>query len=177
MISSVSTLKAHLIRRFPMNIGAVTFISMRGFFYYSCPKIFEDRFTEYAVNIRNNPPPELEVQNLNPWLDQVALPLVIHSLGGGRDTLPDGYLDGKVSCHYRALPLLYARENDDIVTCIETVAAPNKIKKALKENNAFRRYIFQGRGKKVRDLFDQNNFPRKEQAIRNKIKSKKLWMR
>ena len=83
MISSVSTLKAHLIRRFPMNIGAVTFISMRGFFYYSCPKIFGDRFTEYAVNIRNNPPPELEVQNLNPWLDQVALPLVIHSLGGG----------------------------------------------------------------------------------------------
>lgn len=148
-----------------------------GFFYYSCPKIFGDRFTEYAVNIRNNPPPELEVQNLNPWLDQVALPLVIHSLGGGRDTLPDGYLDGKVSCHYRALPLLYARENDDIVTCIEIVAAPNKIKKALKENDAFRRYIFQGRGKKVRDLFDQNNLPRKEQAIRNKIKSKKLWMR
>ena len=80
------------------------------------------------MNIRNNPPPELEVQNLNPWLDQVALPLVIQSLGGGRDTLPDGYLDRKVSCHYRALPLLYARENDDIVTCIETVAAPNKIK-------------------------------------------------
>ena len=148
-----------------------------GFFYYKCPKIFGDRFTEYAVGIRDNGPKEIEVQNMHPWLDQVALPLVIHSLGGGRDTLPEGYLDGKVSCHYRALPLLYARESDAIVECIERVAAPNKIKKALKENEAFRRYVLQGRGQRVRDLFDRNDLPRREQAIRNKIKSQKLWIR
>ncbi|MFZ9118603.1 MAG: hypothetical protein ACO20S_08570 [Paracoccaceae bacterium] len=49
--------------------------------------------------------------------------------------------------------------------------------KALKENETFRRFIYQGRGKKVRDLFDQENLPRRERAIRNRIKSAGLWMR
>jgi len=31
--------------------------------------------------------------------------------------------------------------------------------------------------KKVRDLFDQENLPRRERAIRNRIKSAGLWMR
>jgi hypothetical protein len=44
-------------------------------------------------------------------LDQVALPLVIHGLGGGRDALPSGFLDGTHSCHYRLMPLLFARES------------------------------------------------------------------
>ena len=39
-------------------------------------------------------------------------PWVIHSFGGGRDALEAGHLDGTVSCHYRLLPLLYARESD-----------------------------------------------------------------
>ncbi|EDZ42336.1 conserved hypothetical protein [Rhodobacteraceae bacterium HTCC2083] len=37
--------------------------------------------------------------------------------------------------------------------------------------------IYQGRGRKVRDLFDQDNLPRKEQAIRNRIKKAGFWMR
>ena len=52
-----------------------------------------------------------------------------------------------------------------------------KAAKALKENETFRRFIYQGRGKKVRDLFDQENLPRRERAIRNRIKSAGLWMR
>lgn len=55
-----------------------------GFFYYKCPKIFGERFLEYATAIRDDPPTELDGQALYPWLDQIALPLVIHSLGGGR---------------------------------------------------------------------------------------------
>jgi len=61
-----------------------------GFFFYSCPHVFGQRFLDYALSIRDHPPTELIVQELDPWLDQVALPLVIHSLGGGRDTLPGG---------------------------------------------------------------------------------------
>ena len=73
--------------------------------------------------------------------------------------------------------MLYARENDRVVSTLETLTAPNKIKKVLKEHDAFKRMIFQGRGQRVRDLFDQDNLPRKEAAIRNKIKKNKLWMR
>ena len=102
---------------------------------------------------------------------------MIHSFGGGRDTLPAGYLDGKVSCHYRLFPLLYARESDAAIALLEEVAAPNWIKKVLKTYEPIKRLVYQGRGARVRALFDQEHLPRREQAIRNKIKSEGLWMR
>lgn len=114
---------------------------------------------------------------MDPWLDQVALPLVIHSFGGGQHTLPRGLLDGEISCHYRMLPLLYARESDRVIEVLEDVTAPNKIKKVLKGSDVIKRMVYQGRGHKVRDLFDQDDMPRKEQAIRNRIKKNNFWMR
>ncbi|MEL6991832.1 MAG: hypothetical protein AAGL92_09675, partial [Pseudomonadota bacterium] len=104
-----------------------------GFFFYTCPHAFGQRFLDYAVAIRDDPPRELICQSLDPWLDQIALPLVIHSLGGGRNTIPDGLLDGSVTCHYRVLPLLYAREDDRVVQVLEDAASPNWIKKVLKK--------------------------------------------
>jgi hypothetical protein len=148
-----------------------------GFFFYRCPRVFGQRFRDYALSVRDDPPPELACQSLDPWLDQVVLPLVIHGLGGGRDTLPAGLLDGDVTCHYRLLPLLYARESDEVVDVLEEVAAPNRIKKVLKGHEPFKRMIYQGRGRKVRALFDRENLPRKEQAIRNRIKREGFWMR
>ncbi|MCX7566384.1 hypothetical protein OS189_08520 [Sulfitobacter sp. F26169L] len=148
-----------------------------GFFYYRCPHEFGKLFLEYALAIRDTPPVELCAQSFDPWLDQVALPLVIHALGGGRDALPEGYLDGAVSCHYRLLPLLYARENDHVVAVLEHVTSPNKIKKVLKTYDPIKRMIYQSRGTKARALFDRNNLPRKEQAIRNQLKSNGYWMR
>ena len=148
-----------------------------GFFFGACPQEFGKRFLEYALAIRDDPPPELVCQSFDPWLDQVALPLVIHSFGGGRDSAAREFLDGPVSCHYRLFPLLYARENDSVIKVLEEVAAPNKIKKVLKGYEPIKRMIYQGRGKKVRELFDQNDMPRREQAIRNRIKSNGFWMR
>ena len=148
-----------------------------GWFFHADPEVFGARFRDYAVAIRDDPPPELICQPLYPWLDQIALPLVIHSLGGGRDTLPRGLLDGRITCHWRILPLAYARESDDTIATLEEVSAPNRIKKVLKGHEPFKRMIFQGRGQKVRDLFDRNDLPRKEQQIRNTIKRNNLWMR
>jgi len=148
-----------------------------GYFYYKCPKIFGDLFLEYALSIRDNRPEELRLQELDPWLDQIALPLVIHKLGGGRDALKPGYLDGKTTCHYRLLPLLYARESDEVVQALETITAPNRIKKILKTYEPFLRLVYQGRGKKARALFDQKSLPRREQVIRNTLKREGYWMR
>lgn len=148
-----------------------------GFFYYRCPQEFGARFEEYALAIRDAPPEALCTQTLTPWLDQIALPLVIHALGGGRDTLPDGLLDGEISCHYRTFPLLYARESDAVVELLETIAAPNRLRKVLKGFHPIRRNVYQGRGAKVRALFDRDNLPKREAAIRNRIRSQKLWMR
>ena len=69
----------------------------------------------YAHSIRWDTPDELASQSLDPWLDQVALPLVIHSYGGGRPGPELAGLDGAITTHYRALPLLYARESDAAV--------------------------------------------------------------
>jgi hypothetical protein len=148
-----------------------------GFFYYKCPRAFGELFLEYALAIQDTPPVELCAQTFDPWLDQIALPLVIHALGGGRDALPEGYLDGAVSCHYRLLPLLYARESNHVVEVLEQVTTPNKVKKVLKTYDPIKRMIYQGRGLKARALFDRENLPRKEQALRNQLKSNGYWMR
>ncbi|WP_037294042.1 hypothetical protein [Roseobacter sp. CCS2] len=147
-----------------------------GWFCGADPAAFGARFTEYAVGIRDDPPKELVIQPLNPWLDQVALPLVIHGLGGGRPATGLG-LDGAVSYHYRMLPLFYATATDAQVAKLEDVTAPNKLKKLLKLHEPFKRMVYQGRGHKVRALFDRDNLPRHERAIRNKIKSAGFWMR
>ncbi|NKX43817.1 hypothetical protein [Roseicyclus persicicus] len=148
-----------------------------GFFYYRDPAEFGRRFAEYAVSIRDDPPPELVCQSLDPWLDQVALPLVIHALGGGRDALPAGWLDGSHSCHYRVLPLAYAREPQRVIDLMEEVTAPNRIKRVLKAYEPMKRMIYQGKGQKARALFDREALPRKEQVIRNTLKREKLWLR
>lgn len=148
-----------------------------GFFYGACPHVFGRRFLDYARSVRDDPPPELIGQSLDPWLDQIVLPLVIHSLGGGRDALPPGYLDGQSSCHYRLFPLLYARESDRVVALLHEIAAPNRVKKVLKGHEPIKRMVYQGRGAKVRALFDRENLPRREQAIRNRIRAEGFWMR
>lgn len=148
-----------------------------GYFFGACPHVFGDRFLRYALAIRDSAPDALVCQSLDPWLDQVALPLVIHALGGGRASAAHDHLDGPVSCHYRLLPLLYAREDQTVIDTLEEVATPNRIKKVLKGHEPIKRMIYQGRGEKVRALFDQDDMPRREQAIRNRIKSNGFWMR
>ncbi len=148
-----------------------------GWFFGPCPRQFGARFLEYALAIRDDAPEELVCQELYPWLDQIALPLVISAFGGGRPGPELAGLDGDVTCHWRILPLAYARESDRVIEVIETVSAPNKLKKVLKEYEPMLRMIYQGRGQKVRELFDRNALPRREQVIRNKIKREGFWMR
>lgn len=148
-----------------------------GFFYYRDPVAFGARFAEYALAIRDTPPPELVCQSLDPWLDQVALPLVIQSFGGGRDALAPGWLDGSHSCHYRVLPLAYAREDQAVIDLLEEIATPNRIKKVLKAHEPIKRMIYQGKGAQARALFDRANLPRREQVIRNTLKRENLWLR
>ncbi|MEP5758672.1 MAG: hypothetical protein ABJ327_05025 [Litoreibacter sp.] len=148
-----------------------------GFFYYSCPKIFGEIFTRFARDIRDNPPEALICQEMTPWLDQVALPLVIHSLGGGRVPEVSDMMDHEVTCHYRVLSLLYARENDHVLQVLRDSIAPNRIKKVLKAYEPLKRIVYQNKGTKVRDMFDRDALPRREQAIRNQIKRAGLWMR
>ena len=148
-----------------------------GWFFYRCPHAFGERFLDYALAIRDDGPEEIVCQSLDPWLDQVALPLVIHALGGGRPGPGLAGLDGEVSCHYRLLPLLYARESDRAIEVLEEIVAPNPIKKLLRGSEAMRKLVFQGKGARIRALFDQNALPRREQMIRNAIKREKLWLR
>lgn len=148
-----------------------------GWFFGEDPQEFHKRFLEYAVAVRDDGPEEIVIQPLNPWLDQVVLPLVIHSFGGGRPGPELDGLDGEISCHWRIMPLCYARESDRVIQVLEAVSEPNKIKKVLKQYDPFKRMIYQGRGQKVREMFDRDNLPHKEQKIRNMIKSKGFWMR
>ncbi len=148
-----------------------------GWFFHRCPREFGRRFLDYALAIRDDAPAELVCQSLDPWLDQVALPLVIHSFGGGRPGPELAGLDGAVSCHYRLLPLLYARESDRVVETLESLIAPNPIKKVLKEYEPLKKLVYQRKGEKIRAMFDRADLPRREQVIRNTIKRANLWLR
>lgn len=148
-----------------------------GWFFGADPHVFGARFLDYAISVRSDPPPELLLQPLDPWLDQIVLPLVIHALGGGRPDPALGGLDGPVTCHYRMVPLLYARESDLAVEVLETICAPNRIKKLLKAHVPILKMVYHGQGPKVRALFDRTDLPPQEKTIRNRIRAAGYWMR
>ncbi len=148
-----------------------------GAFFYRCPRVFHHRYLTMALSIRDDPPAALTGQALDPWLDQIALPLVIHALCGGRDTLAPGWIDGRTSCHYRALPLLYAREDDETVAAFEALAMRADLAPLVMRDAAFRRIVAEGRGPRIRALFKQDTLPRQESVIRKRIKRAGLWYR
>ena len=148
-----------------------------GWFFHTSPQAFGLRFLDYVKDIALNPPETLVCQEMNPWLDQVVLPLVIHSFGGTRPGPELAGMDGDLTCHYRTLPLLYARESDLAVQVLEEVAGANTVKKVVKDYEPFRRMIYHRKGQAARALFDRANLPVREQAIRNTLKREGLWLR
>ncbi len=148
-----------------------------GWFFFSRPHRMKDEMLRVMTGLRDNPLPELVCQQLYPWLDQIALPVAISALGGGRPGPELSGLDGEVSIHWRALPLFYARATDAQVDFLEEITRPNWIKKVLKTYEPFRRMIYQRRGHRVRGLFDQSKLPPKERVIRSRIKRENLWLR
>jgi hypothetical protein len=148
-----------------------------GWFFHQSPKVFGEHFLSYARSIRDNIPPALAAQSLDPWLDQIALPLVIHALGGGRPGPELAGLDGDITCHYRNLPLLYARESDRVVEVLEEVAGQKDLRRLLRDYEPARLMIYQNRGRKAREMFDRADLPRREQAIRSALKKADLWLR
>lgn len=148
-----------------------------GWFFHESPHRFGALFLTYAREILENPPSELVLQEMNPWLDQVALPLVIHALKGGRPGPELAGLDGAVTCHYRTLPLLYARESDRAVEVLEAVAQDKANRRVLRDYAPVKAMVYQNKGRKARDLFDRTDLPRREQVIRNTLKRNGLWMR
>lgn len=148
-----------------------------GWFFAQSPHRFGATFLRYATAIASNPGPELACQSLDPWLDQIALPLAIHAHGGGRPPAALAPLDSTATCHWRLLPLLYARESDETVATLEAIAHAPPVKSVLQTYPPFKRMIYQRKGAEVRALFDRANLPRREQAIRNTIKRAGLWVR
>ncbi len=148
-----------------------------GWFFYRSAGAFRAEMIRIMLSLRDDPLPELVCQSLNPWLDQVALPVAISSLGGGRPGSDLDGLDGSITWHWRALPLLYATANDTQLAFFQDLTRPNKIKKVLKRYEPFRRMIYQAKGERVRALFDQTRLPRPERAIRSRIKRERLWLR
>jgi hypothetical protein len=148
-----------------------------GWFFHESPRAFGEKFLAYARAIRDDPPPELVCQELYPWLDQIALPLVIHAFGGGRPGPELAALDGSATCHYRALPLLYARESDHAVAVLEEVAKDKAIRPTLRDWPALKAMVYQNQGRKARALFDRARLPHREQMIRNALRREGLWIR
>ena len=148
-----------------------------GWFFYQSPQAFGARFLHYAREIKAIAYEKLVGQEIYPWLDQIALPLVIHSFGGGRPGPDLAGLDGDVTCHYRSLPLLYARESDAVVAVLEEVAGKKELRRILREFEQTKLMIYQNRGRKVRALFDRNDLPRFERMIRGTLRKEGLWLR
>jgi hypothetical protein len=148
-----------------------------GWFFHESPRAFGNRFLSYAKSIRDNRPDDLVCQEIYPWLDQIALPLVIQSFGGTRPGPDLAALDSTATCHYRSLSLLYARESDDAVEVLETVARDKSLRPRLRDWEPVKTLVYQNKGRKARALFDRENLPHREQVIRNTLKREGLWLR
>lgn len=146
-----------------------------GWFFHQSPQAFGARFLDYALSIRDAAPPELDLQELHPWLDQVALPLVIHSFGGGRPQTGAAGLDGDLTCHWRHLGLLYARESEQAVALLEELATTQPLRRVLRDYEPIRQLVLRNQGRKARALFDRNVLPKKEKALRTTLRREGLW--
>ncbi|MBA4490504.1 hypothetical protein H1S04_06950 [Paracoccus sp. S1E-3] len=148
-----------------------------GWFFGADPAIFGQRFLDWALAIRDEPGDALASQSLHPWLDQIALPLVIHSLGGGRPGPALAGMDGDITCHWRNLPLLYAREGDAAVDAMERAANSPDIKPLLEAWEPAARLIYQENGRKsLRAAIDRDHLPLRERALRQDIKRAGWWL-
>lgn len=148
-----------------------------GWFLGPDPAEFGRRFLSWAREVRDNPQDELACQTLDPWLDQVILPLVIHSLGGGRPGPEAKGLDGDLTFHYRKLPLLYVFGSPQQIQLLEEAVADKPIKQFLRTWEPAKKLIYQGKGRdKVRPIFGDRPLPRQERAIRGQIKAKGWWL-
>lgn len=156
-----------------------------GWFFGADPGAFYRAFLDAALMVRDDPPGEIASQAIYPWLDQIALPLAVHELGGGRPGavgprcggIADGVLDGSHSFHWRVMALMYATAPDHVIASVEAAAAPNDVRKVLKAHEPFLRFVYQPRGARVRAMFDRADLPPRERAIRWRLKQADLWMR
>lgn len=167
--------------RFPENHWQRYLYFNAGWFFHESPARFGALFAQIARAIWHDPPEALAAQSLTPWLDQIALPLVIQALGGGRpgpEIAGPAGLDGAVSCHYRALPLLYARESDAAVETLEALAQDKALKPLFKTSEPFRKLIYQKKGRQIRETLGPGaGPPLAEQALRQRLRQRGLWWR
>lgn len=148
-----------------------------GWYLGDDPATFGARFVDWAAELRADPGPVLACQTLDPWLDQVILPLVVHSLGGGRPGPELDGLDGDVSSHYRSFSLMYARQPDAVLTAFEALAADPEIAAIFAEDEGFQQVYLAGRGQsEIRPLFAHGLY-RTEQPYRAALRWRKLWFR
>ncbi|MFT4013750.1 MAG: hypothetical protein QM682_10165 [Paracoccus sp. (in: a-proteobacteria)] len=148
-----------------------------GWFFGADPAEFGRRFLDWALAVRADPGDELACQSLDPWLDQIVLPLVIHSLGGGRPGPELCGLDGATTCHYRNLSLLYAREPEPALHLMETLLAQPSIARHFAEDPAYRKLVLEGEGRRTARQLQNPAHQVAEQALRHRLKRQGLWFR
>ncbi len=148
-----------------------------GWFFGADPVAFGACYLEWAAAVRLLPGDALLGQTLDPWLDQVILPLVIHAFGGGRPGPELNGLDGAVSCHYRNFSLLYARQPEAAVEAFESLANDPEIAALMVEDEGFAQVHLAGRGRsEIRPLFAHGLY-RTEQPYRSALRWRGLWFR
>ncbi len=141
-----------------------------------CPQALGSLMTDFALSIERDPPPQIATQALYPWLDQIVLPLAVTALGGGRPA-PDVGLDGALSLHYRALPVIYATAPDPTVDLLEQVTGAAHLWDIFNQYVSFRRMIFKGEGRILRSKIDRTALPWTYGALHRMIREHGHWVR
>lgn len=143
------------------------------------PAPFAERCRAWAQAVWADPGEALASQALTPWLDQIVLPLVVASLGGGRpEGAAVGLDDARLGWHYRRLGLLYAAAPDRAVAAVERAAAHPALAAVIADWPAAAALVSAGRGRDViRPAFDRTRLPVREQALRKRLRALDAWSR
>ena len=114
---------------------------------------------------------------MTPWLDQIALPIVLTANGGPWDKDVSPLLDDRFTYHYRYLPLLFARAPGRVVDALTELAFDPRIRPLLEGYPPFARFLYGDYGERARALFDRGALPPLEAPIRKRLKAEALWER
>ncbi|MGY6703686.1 hypothetical protein [Roseinatronobacter sp.] len=147
-----------------------------GWFTGPCPQEFGQLYEDFARDIAAAPPANMATQALFPWLDQITLPLVIARLDGGRPDTGTG-LDGALSLHYRALPVVYAAGSAHAVEVLEQVTGAPHLWDIFNQYVAFRRMVFKHQGRELRANLDRTQLPPTYGKLQREIREMGYWVR
>ncbi|MEM9716974.1 MAG: hypothetical protein AAF826_10710 [Pseudomonadota bacterium] len=134
-------------------------------------------FAEHAQHILDQPPNSLETQQPRKNLHRIVLPLVLVELEAEIQKATDLSRHALHVQEFRRLAYFYSSAPEDALAHFEAAVSDNKFKKILKLHEPYKRLIYQGKGRDLRDRFYEEGGQPPRRLMRRLRRHTNWWVR